>query len=73
MDNGDPKISFRIPEGLKREIDKEMEISGRNNNISEFIKDAIKFYIDYRINQRIESAKVKTEITVTEPLHLDRD
>jgi hypothetical protein len=64
-DGGDPTITFRIPEGLKREMEEEMELSGRNNNISEFIKDAIKYYIDFRISQRIEGAKVKTVITKT--------
>ena len=46
-------------------MEEEMELSGRNNNISEFIKDAIKYYIDFRISQRIEGAKVKTVITKT--------
>ena len=41
----DPVITFRIPPGLKREIEEEIQASERNNNLSEFIKDAIKFYL----------------------------
>ena len=58
----DPSITFRAPSGLINDIEEEMKMGGWNNNISEFIKDAIKFYIRYNREQRVEAAKIKTRI-----------
>ena len=54
--------TVRMPDGLIKQIEVEMRISGRNNNFSEFIKDAVKFYLRDQAEYRriIEICKKKS-------------
>lgn len=66
------QVQIRMPQGIYDRIEQEIEGFGEHRTVTEFTLDAVKWYLDYRTNQRIESAKVRSEVTVTEDLHLDR-
>jgi metal-responsive CopG/Arc/MetJ family transcriptional regulator len=59
-------VNVRLSQGLVNEIDREINQYNIQNNRTEFVKDAIKFYLNSIRTQRIESSKMKTEITVTD-------
>jgi len=52
-------LGFRIPKSLKERIDKETGDDKDFRNTSEFVIYAIRFYLEYLKNQRIEEAKSK--------------
>jgi len=58
-------INVRITQGLVNEIDKEINQYNIQNNRTEFVKDAIKFYLNHLKSQRLENSKVKTVIVDT--------
>jgi len=57
-----------MPIGVYEKVEAEIEMQREYRTVTEFTLDAVKWYLDYRVNQRIESSKVKTEITRTEEL-----
>jgi hypothetical protein len=51
-----------MPQGIYDRIENEIEEHNEHRTVTEFTLDAVKWYLDYRVNQRIESSKIKTEI-----------
>ena len=56
-------LALRVPAGIERRIKEDVETYGDHRTLSEFVLDSIKWYLDYRDNQRIEKAKSKTIVT----------
>lgn len=58
-------LAVRVPDGLMQKMQDDIDTYREHRTKSEFALDAIRFYLDYRINQRAEASKVKTEITMS--------
>jgi len=58
-------VTFRIAGGLLDEMDSEINVYKKQTSRSEFINDAIKFYLNYLKNQRIEDRREKSVVVET--------
>ena len=54
------QVSFKVYTGLKDRMDKEVELSG--NTQAGFLNEAVKFYIDYLENKRLETWSMQKEM-----------
>ena len=54
------QFGFKVTEELARKIEEERKID--DTTLAGFVNDAIKHYIDYRENKRIELWKMQKEI-----------
>lgn len=52
-------VNVRMPLGVYQKISEDLDIHGDHRTVTEFILDATKWYLDYRMNQRIELAKLE--------------
>ena len=55
------QLGFKVNERLKDRIDREREMQG--GTLAEFLNEAVKFYIDYLENKRLEEWKMSKEMS----------
>ena len=63
---GTQVLAVRVPDGLMQKMQSDIDAYSEHRTKSEFALDAIRFYLDYRVKQRIEAAKVKTVFEYTD-------